>query len=133
MKLTRQHRREARLLWQSVSVDDRPDAGRIRGVVRTMQDKIGRDAEAVLRCFSQRLAVYIRANQVNVVSADQLSPQQQDQLSGMFRESGGVRSDVGFVIDPTVIGGLRVERGYQVTDITIARQLEVLQNLLLKN
>ena len=132
MKLTRQHRRNARLLWQSVSVNGTPAANRIREAVQTIQRYEGHDAEAVLRCFLQRLEVYIRAHRVGVVSADRLSIQQQEQLAGLFRETETVKAGINFSVDPAVIGGLRVERGYQVTDITIARQLEILRDKLLE-
>ncbi len=133
MRLTRQHRRNARLLWQSVSVNGIPDAARIREAVRTARESEGRDAEAVLRCFVQRLEVYIRAHQVGVISADRLSVRQQEQLSGLFRETESVKAGISFSVDPAVIGGLRIEKGYQVTDMTIARQLEIVKEKLLEN
>jgi F-type H+-transporting ATPase subunit delta len=132
MKLTRQHQRNARLLWQSVSVNGIPDANRIREAVQTVRQFEGRSAEAVLRCFVQRLEVYIRANRIGVVSADRLSAQQQEQLSGLFRGTEAAEAGINFSVDPAVIGGLRVEKGYQVTDLTIARQLEILQSRLLE-
>jgi F0F1-type ATP synthase delta subunit len=131
MRLTRQHRRNARLLWQSVSVDGIPDANRIRAAVQAVRQHSGREAEAVLRCFVQRLEVYIRANRIGVVSADPLSIRQQEQLSGLFRETESVKAGISFSVDPAVLGGLRLERGYQVTDLTIERQLEILQDKLL--
>lgn len=133
MKLTRQHRRNARLLWQAVSVNGVPDAKRIREAVRTVQQYEGRNAEAVLRCFAERLEVYIRANRIGVISADPLSARQQEYLSGLFRETESVNAGISFSVDPAVIGGLRLEKGHQVTDLTIARQLEILKNKLLKN
>ena len=131
MKLTRQHRRNARLLWQSVSINGVPDATRIREAVRTVRESEGRGAEAVLRCFVQRLEVYIRATRIGVVSADRLSSSQQESLSELFRDKESVKAGISFSVDPAVIGGLRVEKGYQVTDMTIARQLEILQDKLL--
>jgi F0F1-type ATP synthase delta subunit len=77
------------------------------------------------------LEVYIRANRVGVVSADPLSAQQQEQLTGLFREIESVKAGISFSVDSSVIGGLRVEKGYQVTDLTIARQLEILRGKLL--
>lgn len=133
MKLTRQHRRNARLLWQSVSVNGVPDANRIREVVQTIRQTQGRDAEAVLKCFAQRLDVYIRSNRIGVVSADRLSTGQQEQFNERFKGTEAANLGIHFSIDPAVIGGLRVEQGYQVTDLTIARQLELLHGELLKN
>ena len=133
MKITRQHRRNARLLWQSACVNGIPDADRIREAVRAARQNEGRAAEAVLQCFVQRLEVYIRANQVGIVSADRLSSQQQEQLTRLFSGAETVKAGISFDVDPTLIGGLRVEKGYQVTDLTIARQLEILKSRLLKN
>jgi len=131
MRIARQHRRNARLLWQSVLVNGVPDADLIREAVQTVRQHEGRGAEAVLRCFVQRLEVYIRANRVGVVSADRLSAQQQEQLSALFLETESVKAGISFSVDPAVIGGMRVEKGYRVTDLTIARQLEILQDKLL--
>jgi len=131
MRISRKHHRSARLLWQSVFVGGVPDTNRIREAVRTVRQYEGREAEAVLRCFVQRLEIYIRANQVRVVSADRLSAQQQEQLSGLFRGTEAAKAGISFSVDPAVIGGLRVEKGYQVTDMTVARQLEILQDRLL--
>lgn len=131
MRLTRQHRRNARLLWQAVIVNGVPDANLIKEAVQTVRKYEGRCAEAVLRCFVQRLEVYIRETQISVVSANQLVAWQQDQLIELFCEKVSVKAGVRFFVDPTVIGGLRVERGYQVTDLTIMRQLEVLRDKLL--
>jgi F-type H+-transporting ATPase subunit delta len=133
MKLTRQHRRNARLLWQAVSVNDVPDVNRIREAVRTVRQYEGRDAESVLRCFVERLKIYIRANRVGVISADPLSAQQQNQLSELFHGTESVNAGINFSVEPAVIGGLRLEKGHQVTDMTIARQLEILKDRLLKN
>ncbi|MDK2857067.1 MAG: synthase delta subunit [Verrucomicrobiota bacterium] len=133
MKLTRQHRRKARLLWQTVLVNGVPDGDRIREAVRVVQRHGGRDTEAVLKCFVQRLEVYIRSNQVRVISADDLSPRQQEELVAPFRGTEAATIGILFVSDPSVIGGLRVEQGYQVTDLTVTRQLELLQDRLLSN
>ena len=130
MKITRQHRRNARLLWQDVSVDGVPDAARIKEAVQAVRQREGRGAEAVLRCFVERLEVYIRANRIGVVSADRLSLPQQDQISALFHEKEATRAGINFSVDSAVIGGLRIEKGYQVTDMTISRQLEVLQDKL---
>ncbi len=133
MKLTRQHRREARLLWQSVTVNNNLDADRARTAVQAVRKTAGRDAEAVLRCFAQRLAVYVRSNQVRITSADPLTAEQQEQLTKLTDSGASAGSGVRFAVDASVLGGLRLERGYLVTDRTLARQLDLLQDLILRN
>jgi F0F1-type ATP synthase delta subunit len=131
MRLTRQHHCSARRLWQAVTVNGAPDADRIREAVRDVQQQEGRGAEAVLRCFLKRLAVYIREHEIGVVSADLLSAPQQEQIAGLFRGTASAKAGIRFTVDPAVIGGLRLERGYQVTDLTISRQLQLLKDELL--
>jgi hypothetical protein len=133
MKLTRQHRREARLLWKAVTVDGIPDAERIRAAVKSLPQQVGRDAEPVLHCLAQRIAVYIRSNRVHIVSADALTPEQCQQLAGLAKDDSVARAGLEFSVDPAVLGGLRLEQGYQVTDRTLARQLEVLKDMLLQH
>jgi hypothetical protein len=133
MRISRKHHRSARLLWQAVSVNGVPDVNRIREAVRSVRQYEGRDAEAVLRCFVERLEVYIRSNRVGIFSADPLSARQQEQLSGLFCGKQAANAGIDFSVDPAVIGGLRIEKGYQVTDLTIARQLEILKEQLLTN
>ncbi|MBN2685099.1 MAG: F0F1 ATP synthase subunit delta [Pontiellaceae bacterium] len=132
MKLTRHHHREARLLWAAVTVDGIPDAERIRAAVESLRQRIGRDAEPVLRCLAQRLSIYLRSNRIHVVSAEPLSPEQQKQLAGTVNGSTA-SAGIEFSVDPSVLGGVRLEQGYAVTDRTLARQLEVLQNTLLQH
>lgn len=128
MKLTRQHHREARLLWAAVTSDDGvPDAERIREAARSLKQRIGRDAEPVLRCLGERLSVYLRSARVHVVSAEPLSQEQRDQLAGTVGEG------IEFSVDPSVLGGMRLEQGYAVTDRTLARQLDVLKDTLLNH
>jgi F0F1-type ATP synthase delta subunit len=131
MNLTRKHRLKARLLWQSVLVNGVPDPKLITEAVKAVGPHEGRDAEAVLECFRQRLKVYIRANRIRVVSADSLSESQKAHLLGSFRGTSGETAGISFSVDAAVIGGLSVEHGYQVADRTIARQLEILRDRLL--
>lgn len=130
MKLTRQHHREARLLWKHVTIDGIPDEERIRAAVATIHQQSGRAAEAVLKCFAQRLAIYIRSNRIHYVSATPLSPAQQEAVVTLGAGTESVHAGIEFVVDPSIIGGMRLERGYQVTDKTIARQLEILRDTL---
>lgn len=132
MRLTRQQRCNARRLWQSVCENGVPDQGRITKAVREVRAHEGRDAEAVLKCFSERLNVYIRANRIGVISADRLSTRQQEQLTNLFNGTGATQAGLYFSTDPSVIGGLRVEVGHQITDVTITRQLERLGETLSK-
>lgn len=131
-KPNRHQQREARLLWQTILRDGQPDSERIRETVRALSQNPVRNTEAVLHCFAQRLDAHIRAHQVRVVSADPLTADQQQQVAGYFPETDKLGSEVQFSTDPSLLGGLRVENGYRVVDQTVARQIEILKSILLK-
>lgn len=132
MKLTRQHHREARLLWQSILINDLPDPDRLQKVIQTAQTKLGRQSEGVLRCLVQRMETFIRSNQIRVTSVDRLSDTQKKQLTAQLEGDASPGVKVQFFEDASVLGGLRIEQGYLVTDQTLSRQLEILKDLLLR-
>ena len=130
MKLTRQHRRKARILWQSICIESVPDEQRLREAVQALRRSGDRDAEPVLRCLEQRLMVHVRLARVSVVSAEDLPAQiRAEILSRLLSQT--VAANVEFSVEPGVLGGVRLEKGYDVTDATVGRQLEVLKHKLL--
>lgn len=131
-KPNRHHQREARLLWQAIVRDGQPDPDRLRHAVRTLGQQPGRGTEAILHCLVKRLEAHVRAHKVRVVSADPLTEEQQKRLAGYFSAAERIGSEIEFSTDPALLGGLRVENGHQVVDQTVARQIEIMKSILLK-
>jgi F-type H+-transporting ATPase subunit delta len=68
---------------------------------------------------------------MQVVSAMPLEASQYDDLQRHFSQVSGRKMVVKTVLNPTVLGGVRVHIGDQVYDYTIAKQMETLGNRML--
>lgn len=68
---------------------------------------------------------------MQVVSATHLDASQYDDLERHFSKASGRKMVVNKVLNPDVLGGVRVHIGDQVYDYTIAKQLETLGNRML--
>jgi len=50
-------------------------------------------------------------------------------IGNIERFTGGIKFDT----NESLIGGLRIEKGYDIEDYTVSRQLEILKKTLMKN
>ena len=64
---------------------------------------------------------------VTVTTATPLTGEQIDRLSAVYAKKVGRNVHINSVVDPTVLGGMRVQVGDEVTDNTVIAQLDHLQ------
>lgn len=64
---------------------------------------------------------------VTVTTATPLSDEQVDKLVRIYSKKTGHPVHIHSVVDPTVMGGMRVQAGDEVTDNTVVAQLENLK------
>ena len=64
---------------------------------------------------------------VTVTTAKPLSKKQVDKLIAIYSAKTGHPVHINSVVDPTVIGGMRIQVGDEVTDNTVVAQLQHLQ------
>ena len=64
---------------------------------------------------------------VTVTTAAPLNPEQVDKLIAVYSKRLGRPVHINSNVDPTVIGGMRIEIGDEVTDNTVVAQLQQLQ------
>lgn len=64
---------------------------------------------------------------VTVTTATPLTGEQIDRLSAIYAKKVGRNVHINSVVDPTVLGGMRVQVGDEVTDNTVIAQLDHLQ------
>jgi F0F1-type ATP synthase delta subunit len=127
MKLTRQHSRKVRQMWQECLVGGTPDPARIATAVERLLTRRERDAEVVLRGFAKTLKTYRRSHRIRITGAATPSPAQTAAILASLGEAARTVAGVEIAADPALITGLRVEQGYDVTDASLARQIERLR------
>ena len=64
---------------------------------------------------------------VTVTTAKPLTDEQVDKLVAVYSAKTGHPVHINSVVDPTVMGGMRIQVGDEVTDNTVVAQLQHLQ------
>jgi len=90
------------------------------------------EAMGVIATYKQLMAAYRGEVSAKITSADPLTKQQMDQvkkaLSGRIQK--GETLMVETVVDPSILGGLKVQIGYFFIDLSLATKVDKINNLL---
>lgn len=123
MKITPQARRAAKQLFGSCRVDGVLEESRVRRVVERVLALKPRDYRGVLGQFQRLVKLDIRRRTALVESAVPLDASMRDKLRGNLERRGGHGLAIEFRTQPQVIGGVRIQLGYDVYDGTVQRRL----------
>jgi F-type H+-transporting ATPase subunit delta len=128
MKSSKQTRREAKDLFRACLVQGRLDENRARlAVQRVIEDK-PRGYVGMLEHFRRLIQLEAERRKARVESAIPLSPELQNQLTQNLARQYGAGLNIGFDVNPALIGGLRVRVGSDILDGSIQGRLEALSD-----
>ncbi|AKV54955.1 ATP synthase delta chain [Bifidobacterium actinocoloniiforme DSM 22766] len=91
------------------------------------RDLRGRRFLETLNWLIDRFSSHMKETMVTVVTAVPLSQEQSDKVAEVYARKLGRNIHINAVVDPAVLGGMRVEYGSEVTDHTVAAQLKGLK------
>ena len=80
-----------------------------------------------IQCLINKLSRHMGESMVIVTTATPLKQEQIDKLIAVYSKKIGRAVHINSVVDPSVLGGMRVQVGDEVTDNTVVAQLENLQ------
>jgi F-type H+-transporting ATPase subunit delta len=75
---------------------------------------------------------YLEKLEVKVTSAVELSEEQKQAISRKLTQSTGKNIELECKVDPSVIGGIRLQIGHQLLDATVTGKLAALKEVLLR-
>lgn len=127
MKISKQARREAKLLFRSCFADGVLNEGRVRELVSKVLAAKPRSYFAILSHFQRLLKLYLDRQAARVESAQPLDPDQQSKVMGSLNRLYGQGLNVAFSVNPDLIAGMRLQVGSDVFDGTIRTRLKELQ------
>lgn len=133
MKVKHQHRRLARIIWQRSLSGGIPDFSAIGQIVKSLHDEKCREEEFILEALLERVSLYLRENRLRISSPDEFSDERKKQILSVIGDTGKFTGGIEFDKNESLIGGLRIEKGYDIEDYTVSRQLEILKKTLIKN
>lgn len=110
--------------------DGQLDRGKVASVVQSLISKRPRHFMAVLHYFRRLLRLEIEKRHARIESAIPLNPQAASDIGARLKRKFGNDLTTEFVVDPTLLGGVRVRVGSDVWDGTLRDRLERLRQQL---
>ena len=133
MKINRQHRRIARVIWQNCIVDGIPDIPAFERDLATLREEKNRQKKFVFAALLERISLYLRENKLKISSSEELSKSRKEKILSVIGSTAKFIGGIEFLKDEHLIAGLRIEKGYDIEEYSVSRQLELLKNRLIKN
>ncbi|MGD9896608.1 MAG: F0F1 ATP synthase subunit delta [Candidatus Methylacidiphilaceae bacterium] len=126
MKIPRQARRKAKVLFRLCLDGETLDAARVRQVVTVLLDQKPRGYLPILQRLRRLIAYRIAENTLSIESAAPL-PDQGRSLFAELESRYGAALEKRYSVRPELIGGIRIQKGSTVWDGSIFQRLQRLE------
>ena len=130
MKINKAIRQLSKEMLRASFTDGQLDRGKIASLVQSLIAKRPRHFMDVLQYYKRLLRLEIEKRHARIESAIQLAPQAAVDIAARLKRKYGSDLTTEFVVDPTLLGGVRVRVGSDVWDGTLRNRLERLQQQL---
>jgi F-type H+-transporting ATPase subunit delta len=130
VKINKDIRRLSRNLVRASLVDGALDRGKINSLVQSIIAKKPRHYIQLLESYQRLLRLETEKRRTTIESASDLDPEAGRQIvAGLERKYGnGLTTE--FVVNPALLGGVRIRVGSDVWDSSVRNRLERLQQQL---
>ena len=130
MKINKETRQLSRGLLRASFTDGQLDMGRISALVKSLVEKKPRNYIKVLESFQRLLRLELEKRSATIESASELSPWISTKLVANLKRKYGNELTTEFVVNPNLIGGMRIRVGSDVWDGSVRNRLQRLQQQL---
>ena len=130
MKINKEIRRLSREMLRSSFTDGRIDQGKIGSLVQKVIDSKPRHTSEILQNYRRLLRLEIEKRHAKIESATELAPDAAAQIAERLKQKYGPDLTTEFIVDPSLLGGVRVRVGSDVWDGSVRSRLERLQQQL---
>ncbi len=130
MKVSKEARKGARILFASVKSDGVLDESRVRAAVAGVVKQRPPFVAEILGEFRRLVRLEIEKRTAVVQTAVAIEPSQKSQLEASLKARFGGDLRVGFAMNPELIAGTRVRVGSDVYDSNVRERLERLRTAL---
>ncbi len=130
MKINKEIRRLSREMLRASFTDGQLDAGRTRSLVDSLIAKKPRNYIDVLKNYRRLLRLELEKRRARVETASVLDSTASSELVANLKEKYGSDLTAEFIVNPELLGGMRVRVGSDVWDGTVRNRLEQLERQL---
>jgi F-type H+-transporting ATPase subunit delta len=127
MKISKHAQRDARQLFRSCLVGGLLDESRVRQAVSLIVEKKPRGYVEILSRLHRLVKLDLEQHAARVESAVTLSADLQAQVAAQLKNIYGDRLNLVFELNPSLLGGLRIQVGSDLYDGSVKTRLEKLQ------
>jgi F-type H+-transporting ATPase subunit delta len=130
MKINKEIRKLSREMLRASFTDGQLDPGRIASLVNSLIARTPRNYVAVLKNYRRLLRLELDKRRARIETATEPDTATSSQLVANLKRKYGGDLTTEFVVNPQLLGGLRIRVGNDVWDGTVHNRLERLQQQL---
>jgi F-type H+-transporting ATPase subunit delta len=130
MKINKEIRKLSREMLRASFTDGQLDAGRTRSLVDSLIAKKPRNYIDVLKNYRRLLRLELEKRRARVETASELDSTTSSELVANLKKKYGSDLAAEFIVNPELLGGMRVRVGSDVWDGTVRNRLEQLERQL---
>ena len=130
MKINKEIRQISREMLRFSFTDKDLDRGKIGRIVESLVAKKPRNYIDILQHYKRLLRLEIQKRHAKIESATQLAPQAAAKIVERLKKKYGGDLTTELVVDPALLGGVRIRVGSDVWDGTVRSRLQRLEQEL---
>jgi F-type H+-transporting ATPase subunit delta len=130
MKINKETRQLAKGLLRSSFVDGRLDSARVASLVKSLIEKKPRNYIKALDAYKRLLRLEVEKRSATIETATELAPEAGEQIVANLKRKYGGDLAAKFVVNPELLGGMRIRVGSDVWDSSVRNRLQRLQQQL---
>jgi F-type H+-transporting ATPase subunit delta len=130
MKINKETRQLSRQLLRASFADGQLDSGRIASLVKSLIEKKPRNYIKVLESYKRLLRLEVEKRSATIETATELAAEASGQIVENLKRKYGSDLAAKFVVNPELLGGMRIRVGSDVWDSSVRNRLQRLQQQL---
>ncbi|HEY2569612.1 MAG TPA: F0F1 ATP synthase subunit delta [Candidatus Udaeobacter sp.] len=130
MKINKEIRQLSRAMLRASFTDGQLDPGRINSLVDSLIAKKPRQYIDVLKNYRRLLRLELEKRQAKIETASEVDSSTKSELINNLKKKYGGDLTADFVVNPQLLGGMRIRVGSDVWDGTVRNRLERLEQQL---
>ena len=130
MKINKEARQLSKELLRASFIDGRLDSGRVSSLLKSLIEKKPRHYIQVLEAYQRLLRLEVEKRTATIETATDLSPDAAQQILNNLKRQYGNDLTARFLVNPELLGGMRIRVGSDVWDSSVRNRLHRLQQQL---
>ena len=130
MKVNKEVRQLSRQLLRASFTDGQLDGGRVTSLVKSLIEKKPRNYIGVLDTYKRLLRLEVEKRSATIESATELNAEASAKIVDNLKRRYGPDLATEFVVNPALLGGMRIRVGSDVWDSSVRNRLQRLQEQL---